>query len=237
MNTKSFEDRLRALAPFAPVMQLDAAADGLLLMDFTAANTELNAALLSDTALFSAYVAGKIAAAGCRYGIGGYNEHRAIYTRSDLFGTNGHSPQPESRCIHLGIDIWAAAGTPVYAPMDGTVHSFAFNDQYGDYGPAIILRHEAGGQVFHSLYGHLSLPDLDGLHEGQLIAKGSLFAHLGNSQENGHWPPHLHFQLVGDIGDKKGDYPGVAAISEREQYLANCPDPDLVLQWMQLAKK
>jgi hypothetical protein len=28
----------------------------------------------------------------------------------------------------------------------------------------------------------------------------------------------------------QGDYPGVCRYSEKERYLANCPDPDLVLQ-------
>ena len=29
---------------------------------------------------------------------------------------------------------------------------------------------------------------------------------------------------------KKGDYPGVCRYSERDKYLANCPNPDLILQ-------
>jgi hypothetical protein len=28
---------------------------------------------------------------------------------------------------------------------------------------------------------------------------------------------------------RKGDYPGVCKYSERKKYLANCPDPDLIL--------
>jgi hypothetical protein len=47
--------------------------------------------------------------------------------------------------------------------------------------------------------------------------------------ENGHWPPHLHFQLIIDMGKAKGDYPGVCKYSEREKYLDNCPDPGFIL--------
>jgi hypothetical protein len=31
---------------------------------------------------------------------------------------------------------------------------------------------------------------------------------------------------------KSGDYPGVCKYSEREKYLTNCPNPDLVLGMM-----
>jgi hypothetical protein len=51
--------------------------------------------------------------------------------------------------------------------------------------------------------------------------------------ENGNWPPHLHFQLIRDMQGWKGDYPGVAKFSERQQWLDNCPDPDTILQLMQ----
>jgi hypothetical protein len=55
--------------------------------------------------------------------------------------------------------------------------------------------------------------------------------------ENARWPPHLHFQIVIDMEipiaiGKKGDYPGVCKLSEKEKYLNNCLDPDLILQMM-----
>jgi hypothetical protein len=60
------------------------------------------------------------------------------------------------------------------------------------------------------------------------IKRGTAFAHFGEFHENGHWPPHLHLQLIIDIADHKGDYPGVCRYSEREIFLSNCPDPDLL---------
>jgi hypothetical protein len=54
-------------------------------------------------------------------------------------------------------------------------------------------------------------------------------------QENGQWPPHLHFQVIIDMEFKKGDYPGVCKLNEKEKYLRNCPNPDLILQMMQYA--
>jgi hypothetical protein len=35
---------------------------------------------------------------------------------------------------------------------------------------------------------------------------------------------------------REGDYPGVCKYSEREQYLANSPDADIILQMMQYAR-
>ncbi len=32
------------------------------------------------------------------------------------------------------------------------------------------------------------------------------------------------------MGGYLGDYPGVASLADREAYLANCPDPNLILR-------
>ena len=148
--------------------------------------------------------------------IGGYDERRAVYLGSLLFGDD-----EEPRDIHLGIDVWTEAGTPVAAPLDAIVHSFAVNDALGDYGATIILDH--GG--FFTLYGHLAHRSLDGLESGRAVAAGEVFAWLGDRRENGGWPPHLHFQKITDMLDHRGDFPGVARASERERWLALCPDP------------
>lgn len=158
--------------------------------------------------------------------IGGYGERREIYTASPLFGGAAHDGS-EPRVIHLGIDIWAAAGTPVRAPLAGVVHSFADNAGFGDYGPTIILEHAAddGGPVFYTLYGHLARRSLADLTEGRPVARGEVFAWLGESHENGGWPPHLHLQRIEDLGGRRGDFPGAARASERDHYLRLCPDP------------
>lgn len=207
---------------FHPLVPFDAEKDRLFVLDLTAANTELSADIVADTDRFSAYINLQLQKHDARYAIGGYGEHRTMYSRSAVFD----GPE-EPRRLHLGLDIWGEAGTPVFAALDGQVHSFAFNDHFGDYGATIILQHEIEGMIFYSLYGHLAVADLD-LHEGQKIGQGQEFAHFGIPRENGWWPPHLHFQLIIDPGQKKGDYPGVCKYSERAQYLANCPDPDLI---------
>ncbi|PZR23372.1 MAG: peptidase M23 [Citrobacter freundii] len=224
----SFENVIRQTAQvFAPVVPFDPKKDKLLPLDFTDQNTELTEAILKDTNLFSAYINDKLSAAGARYGIGGYNEHRTVYSRSKVFDAPVAGEEP--RRLHLGTDIWGKPYTAVMAPLDGIVHSFAFNNQFGDYGATIILSHQLDGTSFHSLYGHLSLSSLKNLQEGQLIKRGEIFAEFGIPYENGHWPPHLHFQLILDMKDWHGDYPGVCKFSEKRQWLENSPDPELIL--------
>jgi peptidoglycan LD-endopeptidase LytH len=209
---------------FHTVVDYNATTDKLLRLDFTAANTALTDSLIAHTKHFAWHIEQQLA--GYTYGIGGYNEDRVLYRRSKHFA--GEIP----RTVHLGIDIWAAAGTKVFVPVGGTVHSFAFNNNFGDYGATIILQHQLDTVVFHTLYGHLSAKDLTALQQGKYISRGELLGHFGESSENGDWPPHLHFQIIEDLHEHKGDYPGVCATTEREKYLLNCPDADLILNMM-----
>lgn len=156
---------------------------------------------------------------------GGYMEERRLYQASTHFGSEANP-----RTLHLGLDLWAPAGHPVYAPMAGSVHSFAYNDQALDYGATIILKHPMGEGYFYTLYGHLSLRDLEGLYEGKEIARGQEFCHLGDYPENGGWPPHLHFQIIRDMAGYYGDYPGVVQIGEKEIWQERCPDPMMVVR-------
>jgi murein DD-endopeptidase MepM/ murein hydrolase activator NlpD len=212
-----------------PVVPFNPAKDKLVLFDFSRNNKELPADITGNTDLFSEYVDKKLEEADASYGIGGYNEMRNFYDRSEVFNDDGTG---EPRRLHLGMDIWGSAGTTVYAPLEATVHSFAFNDNYGDYGATLILQHELEGVIFHTLYGHLSLHSIQDKREGDTIEKGSWIAAFGEAHENGNWPPHLHFQIILNMQGLKGDYPGVCKLSEREKYLANSPDPDLILRML-----
>lgn len=226
METASFEHVIsKNRLNIQPVVAFDAKMDSLLPLDFTAKNTELSNEMLLDTDLFSNWINAQLSAKNARYGIGGYNEHRTIYSRSAHFDTI-----EEPRRLHLGVDIWGPVATPIYNFFDATVHSFANNNNFGDYGATIILAYEIEGFSFHALYGHLNLAALTGLSKGMFIAAGSKIAEFGAKEENGFWPPHLHFQLVKDMQGLRGDFPGVCKFSESAKYLANCPDPNLILK-------
>ncbi|GAB3260663.1 hypothetical protein GCM10027347_25130 [Larkinella harenae] len=207
------------------ILPFDFRTDPYLTLDFTVDNPDLTGLDLADTAAFTAYVFGKLRGGGAAVGVGVYNEHRVIYRRSSHFNQT-----EEPRCIHLGIDLWAEAGTPVFAALDGVVHSFRDNNQFGDYGPTIILEHRWESGPLYSLYGHLSRSSLTGLSEGKPVAAGQKIGEIGPYPENGDWPPHLHFQLMTDMLGHQGDFPGVCSLKDRERFLAICPNPNLLLE-------
>lgn len=198
-------------------------------LDFTAANMLLQQTDLRDTHAFNEAVNHMLQARNATIGVGGYFEDRFIYRRSTHFDANA-----ESRNLHLGIDVWMEAETPVYTPLDATVHSFQDNANFGDYGPTIILQHQLEGTTFFTLYGHLSRKSLEGLEVGRKFKKGDRIAWLGNYPENGDWPPHLHFQVMATMEGRSGDFPGVASATDREHFEQICPNPNLILQCPQL---
>ncbi len=219
---------------FHQVVSFNREKDKLSPIDLTASNQEVTEDIFYETEEFTKYIDAKRKKEKSKFLIGGYNELRALYGRSELFAANSNNSQDpdksEPRRLHLGVDIWGEVGTVVHAPLGGMIHSFAFNHHYGDYGATIVLLHQLDGLPFYTLYGHLSLKDLEHISAGQYVSRGAVFAHFGEPHENGHWPPHLHFQIILDMEMKQGDYPGVCKFSEREKYLSNCPDPDLILQ-------
>ncbi len=160
-------------------------------------------------------------------GIGGYLETRPFYT-TDAYQVIGNDG-PKWRSVHIGLDFWDLAGTAVFAPIPGHVHSFQNNDADCDYGPTIILEHQVNEDLtFYTLYGHLSIDSLEGLSLGQAVQAGQKIASIGPAPENGNWPPHLHFQLILDLMGKEGDFPGVAYPHEIKVWGSLCPDPALL---------
>lgn len=158
--------------------------------------------------------------------IGQYAEdRRLLYQRSDLFYDSR-----TLRSVHLGMDLTVEQTLPVMAPLGGYVHSFANNNYPGDYGPTIILQHELQGQIFYTLYGHLSPNSLNNCQPGMWVDQGKHFADLGAPEDNGQWPIHLHFQIIQDLKGWHGGYPGVVELQRASEELLNCPNPNLILQ-------
>jgi len=217
---------------FHSVVPFDASKHKVAVLDLSKSNTEITPEVYGTTESLAAFIDQKMTSSKATYLIGGYREMREMYRRSGLFDNNlsdDASLVEEPRSLHLGVDIWGAVDTKVHAPLGGMVHGFAYNNNYGDYGATIILQHQIDMFNFYTLYGHLALKDLGNIRSGQFITRGENFAHFGAPEENGNWPPHLHFQLIIDIGQWIGDYPGVCKPGEAEFYLNNCPNPDAIL--------
>jgi murein DD-endopeptidase MepM/ murein hydrolase activator NlpD len=159
---------------------------------------------------------------GTEFAFGRYAEPRELYTNEN-FATGDSA---ESRTIHMGIDLFCAAGTPVFSPLDGIVEFVANNDRELDYGPLVILGHrEDSVGDFFTLYGHLGLETLERVAVGQAVSAGEQIASVGSPPSNGNWPPHLHFQLINDLLDLGIDFPGVALQSQKDYWLALSPSP------------
>lgn len=195
-------------------------------LDLSSANGELLKFDIKCAVAFEEYIENHLTSNNAKVAFGGYNEERSLYQRSTIF----KDQETDERNMHIGLDLWIKAGTPVLAALDGKVHSFNYNEGFGDYGPTIILEHQLENQTFYTLYGHLSLDSLENIKIGSIFKKGEKLASLGDASVNGDYSPHLHFQIIENMADKFGDYPGVCSKSELPFYLENCPDPNLLLK-------
>lgn len=173
-----------------------------------------------DVAELGALINRKMEQAGTRFAFGRWAEPRELYSNDDFASASG-----ESRTIHLGVDLFCAANTPVQAPLDGVVEHIANNDRELDYGPLVILRHGSTSDTFFTLYGHLSLDTLERVSAGQAVSAGEQIASVGAPPTNGNWPPHLHFQVIRDLLDRGVDFPGVALKSEQDYWFELSPSP------------
>ena len=196
-------------------------------LDLSKTNKSLQMVDVTSSEKLDVYINNYMASNNAKVAYGGYLETRNIYQRSAYF--NDANPETE-RNIHLGLDLWIASEAPIYAPLDGVVHSFKNNTNFGDYGPTIILSHNIQGISFYTLYGHLSLKSIQNIRVGQEFKEGDQIGTLGDASVNGDYPPHLHFQIIKDIQDYKGDYSGVCSKQDLEFYRDNCPDPNLLLK-------
>lgn len=195
-------------------------------IDLSVNNVELSKFDITNAGLFEEFIESHLKIHNSKVAFGGYKEERNLYKRSSAF----KDKTIDERNIHIGLDLWVKAGTVVLAPLDGTVHSYKFNSAVGDYGPTIILKHEIENQIFYTLYGHLSLESITNLKVGAVFKKGQKLATLGDCTVNGDYAPHLHFQIIKNLENNFGDYPGVCSKNNLAFYTENCPDPNLLLK-------
>ncbi len=166
---------------------------------------------------------------------GGYLEPRPLYTSLayDKIGNSGR----EKRTIHLGIDYWLPAQTPVHTIFDSEV-VIAVNDAGNkEYGGLVVLKHNINDLEFYTLYGHLSVASATKHSVGDILKAGDQIGSLGHYPENGHWAPHLHFQVMLSMLDYKVDFPGVAYLNQIDVWKGICPDPNTLFKSYELDNK
>jgi 4-aminobutyrate aminotransferase-like enzyme/Ser/Thr protein kinase RdoA (MazF antagonist)/murein DD-endopeptidase MepM/ murein hydrolase activator NlpD len=228
-QTPAIEQFLREnTSGFSKVIDADLSGKDAFVLDMSISSLELGVnGEFADVVAASRAIFRKLEDAGAKVAIGRYNEPRGVYT-SPQFAAEGNDGR-EWRTVHLGIDLFAEAGTPLFAPLDGVVHALKNNAVALDYGPTVILKHTAGELSFYTLYGHLSVDSLERLQVGQTVRRGEQVAKIGTYPTNGGWPPHVHFQVVTDMLGRDGEFPGVAPAVRRDVWLSLSPDPNLIL--------
>lgn len=93
--------------------------------------------------------------------------------------------------FHAGMDMAAAAGTPIHAAAEGTVvHAGAGMD--GRSSMLVIIQHEVDGETFWTWYVHM-YPGGVYVSEGQHVATGEVIGAVGSYGNS--TGPHLHFEV------------------------------------------
>ncbi len=87
---------------------------------------------------------------------------------------------------HKGVDIANSASVPIVAAADGVVSRSYYSDTYGN---AILISHSINGQVYTTVYAHMS----ERLVNGGSVSKGQTIGYMGNTGRS--YGQHLHFEI------------------------------------------
>jgi 4-aminobutyrate aminotransferase-like enzyme/Ser/Thr protein kinase RdoA (MazF antagonist) len=201
-----------ALAVNCWLQERGATAAPLFDLDLAAARKRVLAAGETPTAPIGALDADgelAIAAHACEIGCGGRNAPRSRWSDAEVC------------TLHLGVDLYAPADTPVASPLDATVHAVVDDPDASD-GVAVILEHapEAGVR-FYGVFRPLRPVDL---RLGKSIARGERIGAIAEGAL-----PHLHFQLATALPDTDALPPSCCEPSKQRVWRSFCPDPNALL--------
>lgn len=118
-----------------------------------------------------------------------------VQGRTD-FGDGWGAPRPPAR-LHTGVDMFAHRGTPVVAPIGGTVRHASGSIA----GNAFYLRGDDG----HVYYG----AHLDSLAPHGRVERGAVVGTVGDTGNARGTTPHLHFEIHLGGTERVNPYPTV----------------------------
>ncbi|MGG6897650.1 aminotransferase class III-fold pyridoxal phosphate-dependent enzyme [Rhizobium sp. BR 315] len=155
-------------------------------------------------------------------GVGSWGEKRTVYTDKAF---ESRFIEGRRRIHHLGVDLFMAAGTPLYTPLAGIVKSVEIEHEPLGYGGLIALEHAPEGcPPFVTLWGHMAHEALTRLKPGQRLEARALVGYMGDIHENGGWTPHLHFQISTDVQLTATDILGVGETAYLDVWAELFPD-------------
>ncbi|WP_139177877.1 M23 family metallopeptidase [Ruania alba] len=112
------------------------------------------------------------------------------YNFTSRYGPRVH-PIFGTSSVHTGLDMSAAAGTPIHAVADGTVvHAGAGRD--GRSSMLVIIEHEIDGEKYWTWYVHM-YPNGVYVQEGQQVSAGEVIGAVGSYGNS--TGPHLHLEV------------------------------------------
>ncbi len=193
------------------------------LMPLTLYNEDLRNIDLTDQKALQTFIDTRFRR-GYSWGIAGYLEYRAPMLQ------RYPQMQAEGRYFHLGFDIAAAVGTPLYAPLDATVEETGYEEGAGNYGGFALLKHCIDDDVFYSFYGHLDRQKLPA--KSTSVGRGTVFARMGDYDTNGQWFFHTHLQILTQRGLDNGFISkGYCSAEGLKTIELHCPSPFALLRW------
>jgi hypothetical protein len=199
-----------------PMLKLDGAPHLIVLDDEMAAKA---IELSGDSVAINEWFDSMIAESGCSWAVGAYLENRekmlCIYEHMAV----------DRRYYHLGIDICAPAGTPIFSPLDGIAFETGYEEGEGNYGGYVVMRYTPDGvEPFYVMFGHMALDSLPEV--GASVRAGDVVARLGESHENGGWNHHTHIQVITELGRERGYFfKGYCSESDLKEVELLCPNP------------
>jgi len=107
-------------------------------------------------------------------------------TYTSSFGWRTH-PIYGTQRQHRGADIANSTGTSIVSAGEGVV---SHAGPMGTYGNVVMVTHSIDGQIFTTVYAHLSSINTSA---GQHVAKGQFIGKMGSTGAS--TGPHLHFEM------------------------------------------
>jgi murein DD-endopeptidase MepM/ murein hydrolase activator NlpD len=100
---------------------------------------------------------------------------------------------------HEGVDLFAPKGTPIFAPVSGTIERYP-NPSGGE---AVRLYGRDGNRYY---FAHL-----ERYGEGGTVGRGTVIGYVGNTGDARATSPHLHFEIRPGGGTAVSPYPPLVA--------------------------
>jgi 4-aminobutyrate aminotransferase-like enzyme len=161
---------------------------------------------------------------GVKFGVSRYAEVR-------LRSVGAAEQIPDDRTnLHLGVDLYADADSPIYSPCEGVVFAYSPVIIGGNRQSAVILRHSTPyeGQFYTLFRGHFDGDDTI-LEVGRILEKGERFGVFRLPPDDDQHVPYLHFQVITDLLDLGFQFPGYCAYDQVEIWKHFSLDPNLIL--------